>query len=242
MKNYFAFIALLLSTLLFSCKKEAEKPKVIYNDTTSETKQQLVVDTTLLKIADLPINMEGTNYLLFPVGVVKKSNSKSNFESSSYKEEDSFIVSNYGEYQITGRLDNIKFQEIGKDTIYSLTDKKVLIQTATYLKQLADKSKKQLLVYTLEDIDTNKDDTLDTDDILSLYISDISGKNFTKLTADFQELIDWNYVVANATIYFRTIEDTNKNGKFDKKDTLHYFRIHLLDKDIKIKPIEYKLD
>jgi hypothetical protein len=240
MKFFFALIAIIMMTLLFSCKKEVEKPKVIYNDSASEIKQKQVVDTTLLKIADLPINMEGTNYLLFPVGVVKKLNSKSAYESSSYKDEDSFMVSNYGEYQITGRLENIKFQEIGKDTIYSLTDKKVLIQTATYLKELADKTKKQLLVFTLEDIDTNKDDTLDTDDILSLYISDISGKNFTKLTADFQELIDWNFVVANATIYFRTIEDTNKNGKFDKKDTLHYYCINLLDKDPK--PIEYRLD
>jgi hypothetical protein len=28
-------------------------------------------------------------------------------------------------------------------------------------------------------------------------------------------------------LYFRTIEDTNKNGQFDKKDVVHYNYINL---------------
>jgi hypothetical protein len=43
------------------------------------------------------------------------------------------------------------------------------------------------------DVDTNRDGKLDTSDIKSLYLSDISGKNFTKISANFQEC-DWNLV------------------------------------------------
>ena len=128
---------------------------------------------------------------------------------------------------------NLKFQEIGKDTIYALSDANVLIETATYLKSTADRTKKQLMVYTVADMDTNKDSKLDNNDIKSLYVSEISGKNFTKISVDFQELIDWNVVDSRNRLYFRTVEDTNKNGAFDKEDRLHYFYLDLLSKELK---------
>ena len=235
MKNILKIFIFSLVFLFASCKEEAEKPKVIY-DNASKTKAQPKVDTTDIQVADLPIHMEGTNYLIFPIGNLKSTNR--GLRSSSYESQDSFIVSNYGEYEITGYLQNLKFQEIGKDTLNSLTDKPVLIQTATYLKSVSEKIKQQLLVYTLADMDTNKDNKLDTDDIKSLYISDISGNKFTKLSPDFQEVIDWNLIAVSNKLYFRTIEDANKNGEFGKKDVLHYYFVNLLGKDLKVQ--EYK--
>ena len=221
--------------LFVSCKKEeAEKPKVTY-ETTSKAKPEVVSDANQIEVADLPINMEGTNYLIHPIGVMS-GNGKG--IKSSYDSEQGFTVSNYGEYQITGYLKNLKFQEIGKDTIYALTDKQILIETATYLKTFADKSKQQLLVYSLADTDTNKDGKLDGNDIKSLYISTISGQKFTKLSANFQELIDWKIIESKNLLYFRTIEDTNKNGEFDAKDSLQYQFVNLLDKEWKV--ISYK--
>jgi hypothetical protein len=232
MKNILKFFILSIIFLFASCKEEVEKPKVIYENT---TKGQIKVDTTALKVADLPIHMEGTNYLIFPIGNL---NSSKGLKSSSYSSQEGFTVSNYGEYQITGYLQNLKFQEIGKDTLISLTDKPILIQTATYLKSVSEKTKQQLLVYTLADMDTNKDNKLDTDDIKSLYISAISGHQFTKLSPDFQELIDWSLISVSNRLYFRTIEDTSKNGEFEKEDALHYYFVNLLDKDLKAQ--EYK--
>jgi hypothetical protein len=226
MKNIFFF--LIVSLAFVSCKKEEqEKPKVIY-ETKSQAKPQ--IDTTKVVVADLPVHMEGTNVLIFPVGDLNF------FKKQGYSKSDkniSYTISNYGEYEITGYLDNLKFQEIGKGTIVSLTDKPVLIQSATYLKNHADKTKQQLLVYILQDLDTNKDNKLDVNDIKSLYISSIDGKNFTKLTSDFQELIDWKYIAVKNSLYFRTIEDTNKNGEFDKDDTTHYHLVDLLSKEWK---------
>ena len=237
MKNHLSYITLILVVLFISCKKEeAEKPKVTY-ETTSKGKPEVVADTNQIAVADLPINMEGTNILIHPIGVMS---GKGKGIKSSPEEEESFTVSNYGEYQITGYLKNLKFQEIGKDSIYALTDKQVLIETATYLKTFADKSKQQLLVYSLADMDTNKDGKLDSSDIKSLYISTISGQKFTKLSADFQELIDWKILESKNILYFRTIEDTNKNGEFDADDNLKYNSVNLLDKDWKVtsyKPI-----
>jgi len=220
----------LVFTLLFlvSCKNEEEKPKVIYE--TSKEKTTIKVDTTQIKVADLPIHLEGTNYLIFPVGNLK---SDGKGYKSSYDNE-GFTVSNYGEFQITGYLQNLKFQEVGNDSIYDLTEKQVFIQTATYLKTIADKSKKQLLLYSLADMDSNKDNKIDSSDIKSIYISDISGKNLTKLSADFQELIDWKVIEVKSRLYFRTIEDTNKNGEFDKEDKIHYNYVNLLDKEWKV--------
>lgn len=224
--------------LLVSCKNEVEKPKVTY-DASTGSKVIAKVDSTQVAIADLPIQMEGTNYLIHPVGDVRvyERGTKARYGSSSVNDI-SFTISNIGEYEITGYLQNLKFQKIDSDSIRPLTDKAVLIQTATYLKAIADKTHNHVMVYTMVDMDTNKDGKLDTSDIKALYLSDISGERFTKVSDDFQELIDWNIIESKNRLYFRTIEDTNKNGQFDKNDVLHYNYINLAVKDWKV--ISYK--
>jgi len=231
--SHFACIGISL-LLLASCKEESEKPKVIY-DASKNSRELIKVDSTQIKIADLPIQMEGTDYLIHPVGdlSVYEKRSKTKYGSSSVNDL-SFTISNASEYEITGYLQNMKFQKIDSDSIKALTDKPVLIQTATYLKTVADKTKNQILVYTMYDRDTNKDGKLDTSDIKALYLSKISGDKFTKGSPDFQELIDWNLIESQNCLYFRTVEDTNKNGKFDSKDVVHYNYINLEGKDWKV--------
>jgi len=231
--SHFACIGISL-LLLASCKEESEKPKVIY-DASKNSRELIKVDSTQIKIADLPIQMEGTDYLIHPVGdlSVYEKRSKTKYGSSSVNDL-SFTISNASEYEITGYLQNMKFQKVDSDSIKALTDKPVLIQTATYLKTVADKTKNQILVYTMYDRDTNKDGKLDTSDIKALYLSKISGDKFTKGSPDFQELIDWNLIESQNCLYFRTVEDTNKNGKFDSKDVVHYNYINLEGKDWKV--------
>lgn len=224
--------------LLVSCKEEVEKPKVIY-DAASKEKAVSKVDSTQIAIADLPIQMEGTDYLIHPVGDLRvyERGAKAKYGSSSVIDL-SFTISNLGDEEITGFLQNLKFQKIDSDSIHSLTDKPALILTATYLKAVADKTQKQILVYTMYDVDTNKDGKLDTSDIKSLYLSDISGTHFTKISANFEELIDWSLIESKNRLYFRTVEDTNKNGQFDKNDVLHYNYINLLDANWEVKSYE----
>lgn len=235
MKNFSKYSVLALIILLVGCKEETEKPKVIYENTSKE-RSEPKIDTSKILVADLPIQMEGTSVLLFPIGEFSVANGSSRVKYAG-SERESFVVSNSSEYEITGYLSNFKFQQIGSDSLTVLTDKPVLIERVTYLKTLADKTKKQFLVYVLEDMDSNKDGKLDSNDIKDLYISDINGSNFKKLSTDFQELIDWNIIDSQNRLYFRTIEDINKNGAFDKSDKVHYHYVDLLDKELKV--VEY---
>jgi hypothetical protein len=46
-----------------------------------------------------------------------------------------------------------------------------------------------------------------------------------------QELIDWKLIESKNRLYFRTIEDANKNGAFDKDDIVHYNYVDLAAKE-----------
>lgn len=213
--------------LMVSCQKEAEKPKVIY-DTTPKVAMEPRRDSSKVAIADLPIQMEGTDYLIHPVGDLRISDraQKSKFGSSAVNDV-SFTISNVAQNEITGFLQNLKFQKTNSDSLRPLSTEPIVIETATYLKSVSDRIQKQIMVYTMVDADTNKDGKLDTNDINTLYLSFISGKKFTKMSADLEELIDWELIESMNRLYFRTIEDTNKNGQFDPKDVVHYNYIDL---------------
>ncbi len=232
MKNFLKYSFVLLSSLFIACKEEPKKPKVTYN-TSAKPKTEQTTKATNIVVADLPIQLEGTSVLLFPVGEFSISDGRNKYDSS-YDGDQGFKISNYSENEITGFLSNIKFQEMGSDSLKVLSDKPVLIERVSYLKTIAEKTKNQILVYTLADMDTNNDEKLDSNDIKSLYLSEINGNKFTKVSAEFQELIDWNIIESKNRLYFRTIEDTNKNGEFDKNDILHYHFIDLNTKDWKV--------
>lgn len=228
MKTISKYIVLAVIALFVSCKEEEpKKPKVNY-DTKVTAEEPKTNEVNTILVSDLPVQMEGTSVLIHPIGEYSVgSNSKGGGK-------DSFRVSNYGEYEITGFLSNLKFQQIGSDSLKVLTDKPMMIERITYLKSFADKSKKQFLVYVLEDMDSNKDGKLDSNDIKNLYLSDVNGNNFVKLSADFQELIDWSMIEPQNRLYFRTIEDINKNGAFDKDDKVHYHFVDLVAKELKV--------
>ncbi|MES2544396.1 MAG: hypothetical protein V4548_05890 [Bacteroidota bacterium] len=232
MKNLSKYTALFLLALMVSCKDEAPKmPKVSYD--ASKEKVTTKVDSSQIEIADLPVQMRGTNYLIHPVGDLNVYEGRTKSSYGSTNSDRSFTISNTSEFEITGYLRNLKFQQVGSDSIKALTDKPILIQTATYIR-LYGKAKQQLMVYTMADSDTNKDGKIDTSDIKTLYISDVSGTRLTKFSTDFQELIDWNFIDSNNRLYFRTIEDTNKNGQFDKNDVVHYNFVDLANKEWKV--------
>lgn len=224
--------------LLVSCKEEVEKPKVIY-DATNKEKGVVKIDSTQISISDLPIQMEGTDYLIHPVGDLRvyERGTKARYGSSSVIDL-SFTISNYGENEITGYLQNLKFQKTDSDSIKALTDKPALIQTATYLRSVAERAKKQIMVYTMFDMDSNRDGKLDASDIKALYLSDISGERFTKISKNFHELIDWSLIESKNRLYFRTVEDTNKNGQFDKNDVVHYNYVNLSNGEWKVSSYE----
>lgn len=234
MNTFFRILIFINAFVLLSCKEEKkEQPKVIYEESVAKqvTSEIEKTEPSQIKIADLPIHIEGTNFLLHPVGDVRVYESNGKLYGSSRANSVSFSISNYNRFELTGYLENIKIQHKDSVNLRLLTDKKVQIQTVTYPQAFSEKTKKQLLIYTLVDKDTNRDGILDSNDIKSLYISEIDGNNFTKLSSDYHELIDWNIIEPQNRLYFRTIEDINKNGAFDKNDSLHYHFVNLLQKE-----------
>ncbi len=228
MKRYLS-IATVCLFVFCSCTKDTEKPKVIYETqkSKSETSYQKI-DSTQIKIADLPIKFNGTNYLLHPVGNVRVYNTgSSRYGSSKINSQVSYKISNYATPEITGFITNVMFQHKDSLSLKPLTENKMEILSITFLDELALKTNKQLLVYSLVDKDTNKDGKYDDNDIKTLYISTINGQKFTKLTKDLHELLDWQLI--DTKLYFRSIEDINKNGEFDSNDTVHYSFINLLN-------------
>jgi hypothetical protein len=82
-------------------------------------------------------------------------------------------------------LQNLKFQKKNRfDSIHTLTDKPAFFDSN--LPTVSDRIKRQIMVYTIYDVDTNRDGKLDTNDIKSLYLSDINGKNLPKYQQIFR--------------------------------------------------------
>ncbi|MFA7445110.1 MAG: hypothetical protein WCY89_04125 [Flavobacteriaceae bacterium] len=237
--GYIFLTGLLLS---IGCAKSEETPKVTYEEPQKEVKiPEVKIDSSQIKISDLPVYMEGTKYLIHAIGDVRLYGKSTSRYGSSKTNSVSYSLSNYNRFELTGYLNNLKFQHIDSVTTKTLTDKMVEIHTVTYLDEISKKISRGILVYTLVDSDTNRDRKIDANDIKTLYISEINGDNFTKLSADLEELIDWNTIEVQNRLYFRTIEDINKNGNFDKNDLVHYYYVDLKSPEwevIKYNPFE----
>jgi hypothetical protein len=226
-------LSLIVLVSIVSCKKDVATPKVSY-DENKNSQSTTPKDSSEFKVADLPILIEGTHYLILPIGDLRVYDIEGKAYGSSKANQISYAISNYNQNEITGYFDNLHFQHIDSTAIHPLTTKKVQIQTATFLNTMAAKTKKQIMVYTLVDADTNKDGEINQNDIRSLYLSTTSGKEFTKISTDFQEVIDWNIIEAQNRLYFRSIEDVNKNGAFDKNDKVHYHYVNLVANEWKV--------
>jgi hypothetical protein len=122
--------------------------------------------------------MEGTDYLIHPVDLsIRERGVKSRYGSSSVNDL-SFTISNYGEFEITGFfLQNLKFQI---PILFKTNNRKPFDSNSHLFKVGCKKTNNQIMVYTMVDMDTNKDGKLDTSDIKALYLSKISGENSLK--------------------------------------------------------------
>lgn len=222
---------LLLTSLILTIgctEKEESTPKVTYPTPKAKVETpEVKIDSTQIKVADLPIIMGNTKHLIFAIGDVRLYGNRSSKYGSSKTNSVSYSISNYNRLELTGYLSNLRFQHIDSTKCHTLTNKVIEIQTVTYLEEISKQINKNILVYTLADGDTNRDGKVDSNDIKSLYLSEINGDNFSKISTELEELLDWNTIEVQKRLYFRTIEDINKNGSFDKDDVIHYYYVDL---------------
>lgn len=233
MKAFKYALSVLVVTVVACKGNETTTPKVTYSpDKTSVEATTPTADTTQIEISDLPIELKGLGYVLHPIGNYRviEARTKNGYSSTYSQDRGSFTISNYRDFELTGFLTNIKVQRAENDTLVALFDKPVFIQSATFLTETGDKSN-PVGVFALSDLDTNKDGKLDGNDVKTLYLGTLDKSKMQKICSDFHEMIDWNYLPTLQRLYFRSIEDTNKNGAFDKDDSVHYYYVSLQHKD-----------
>ncbi|NRD20723.1 hypothetical protein HNV08_11745 [Winogradskyella eckloniae] len=231
MKSIILIFALALT--LSNC--DERRTNRINHDATIET--EVKKDSSQIEIADLPILIDSTDYLIHPIGHITEY--KSRFSSYSGKRGyNSFSVSNYNDFSIQGEFSNLKFQHINSEKLTALTDKIVEITSVRFLETIREQTGFQYLIYTIRDTDTNKDSKINSEDIEALYISTIDGKNLKKLTPDLAKIAYWKVIPKLNRLYFKSISDTNKNGEFDKHDHVNYQYINLKSNNLNV--IDYK--
>lgn len=234
------FFAIILS----SCGDK--QPKIDYtnqNQSDSLTMDSIVADTTKILIAELPVYFDSTEYLVHPIGFISinERESKRILKMGSYSDMDysnsEFSIESYREDYFSGNITNLVFENIRTKNQTLLTDKALNINYVQYLRDLSKKIKRHYILYSVIDMDVNHDGNLDSQDINAMYISDLDGTNFTKITENFHEYNGGKMIIQDLKYYFRTIEDYNKDGVFNKVDKYHYYYIDFSNDSYKV--VEY---
>lgn len=238
---YIKLSALSLLFLLVACNSK-EKPSIDSNATqelAELTMDSVLADTSKILVANLPFHFDSTQVLLHTIGFVEiKDRSSKSFDiniiskSDSYSDYDKdgyYFLSGKQNYSVSGNITNLFIEDLETNTSRMLTEKALNICHIQYLKEIAKKINKHYLLYTVYDKDYNNDKALNSLDIPALYISDLTGKNFTKLTQDYHKYDSGIFIPLNSKYYFRTVEDVNKDGYFDKKDKYHYYFVDLIN-------------
>ncbi len=204
----------------------------------------IMTDSSFMKMINMPIHFDSLDYIIYPLSIFKNNDRKSSKRSYDYEKWD--YNSNYDNYnyetydEYSGGFYNLVFQNSKTGEIKYLTDKRIRGSSFRYLREIYHKTGKKYLLLELKDADTNKDGLIDYKDITSLYICDISGNNFTKLSPENENLVNWKIDNQIGKIYFQTQKDINKDGFFDTADsTLLYFID--VTKNMKITKINFKL-
>jgi hypothetical protein len=211
--------------MLVSCVQN--KPKIDYNKTidTNSLFKLDKQDTSKILVSELPIKIDSTDILLFAICLVdlQERGRNSSILPDSYSSTD--IASSYFDRDnLIGTFINIVFQD-EKGNERKLTDKKIKIKSVNFLRDIYNKTKVGYLLYSLMDGDSNGDGVINNSDIEALYISRIDGSSFKKITKELHEFYDWRLIKGENRIYFRTLEDKNKDGELTNKDKFHYYYI-----------------
>lgn len=230
-------IAFGTALIFVSCGQN--KPKIAYNGTidTTSVVDDRISDTTKLLVSELPVRFDSTDIILFAIGLVdlQERGGYSKISSGSYSASD-IAASYFNEDYLIGNFINIVFKE-SNGPERKLTDSKIRIRSANFLRSIFKATRTGYLLYTVYDRDSNGDKELDPSDLEALYISKIDGTDFRKLTRELHEFYDWNIIKGDNRIYYRTLEDQNKDGNLNNKDKFHYYYIDFTDDSYSV--VEY---
>jgi hypothetical protein len=226
MKHFAYCIAILI---LSAACNERQKPTFDYNQTqdiadSTRVDNDNVNDTTKVLVAELPVKFDSTDVLIFPIGLIQMQERGAISKISSFSYNSTNASSGYyaNTDDLQGNLINLIFRnQRGEER--KLTHRQIKIRSIRFLRELSKKNK--YLLYFISDQETNGDKELDQSDIESIYISRIDGTEFKKISQRRHEFYDYTIIKNESKIYFRTLEDKNKDGEFNSQDKFHYYTI-----------------
>lgn len=176
------------------------------------------------------------NMVIFPVGSSYKSVTQDNgrskkenrlrfeinsIETGNYdrlaKEE--YINYNENEFDIR----NILFYDLPTGQSYPLLSDTVHI--LSFALHLEFESK--LIFYRIVKTDLNKDSIFNSSDPVTLFTSDLNGKNLVQVTPDNEQFIDYFYYPNTQTILVKTIIDADSTRSFTSTDETNFREVKL---------------
>ncbi len=237
MKIYIFLLTFIL--VMFSCEGNKRQEPVDYTDDNTSTLsiENILTDTSKVLMAESPVYFDSTRIIIHPIGFVSLDEPKrSRFSKSSYDGYEAPMANNSKDF-IRGNITYLLFEDVDNGVTHPLTKEVLNISSVEYMRDLARKKDKHYLLYILQDKDTNKDGVIDSRDITSLYISNLDGTGFLKISKNFFQYRGGEWVSWCSRYYFQTIEDADRNGEFDKRDTYHYYYIDFSSDSYKV--VEY---
>jgi hypothetical protein len=200
-------IALLNILIASGCTEES---KTISTDETNNTptKGQPKVQY------DSPIIVNKTDVLLYPLKL------NENDDHDSYKRE---VNVNHW---------NLIFYKIISGKSELLTKEKIIINSfnighsenaPNHQATLSD----QFIYYNITDSDYDGDKKLTVKDPSKLYLSNLEGKSFTRISPNNYNLASWKIDDKHDLILMDLIKDSNGDKEFNNKDEVEYFTYNL---------------
>jgi len=94
-------------------------------------------------------------------------------------------------------------------------------------KKEAGKPSTRFWLYRIIENDTNKDNKLNSQDAIIVYISDSSGKNLQQITPNNAQLISRTIVQSVGAIFLKNIEDSDNDKKITERDKINFIKVNL---------------
>lgn len=226
-------LALAIATFS-SCSENKEKINYeTYVDTVA-TVNDVIQDSTKILVSELPVKFDSIDILIYAVGLVdlQERGDYSKFGSGSFSSS-SIASSYFNDDDLIGNYINLIF-EAPDGTRKPLANIKMKITSAHFLRGIYKNTKQGYILYTIYDRDTNGDGEFNRDDLEALYISNVNGTQLTKISKELHEFYDYRTFKGDNTVYFRTLEDINKDGKLNNRDLFHYYKMDLSSPEFKV--------
>lgn len=221
---------ILFFIFLIACGDSPRSPEVVYPENSVDSTD---TSTTILEpigknlFMGFPFAFDSTSLYIHTVKNTYDLNGNDNYKLRSGSDSYDYGYDNNPRYrgtdEISGWFYNFLFQEAISETLRPITNKDFRFSRMEIIRDTINKQAIHTLLLNVYDKDSNRDKFLNRNDLLSYYVADVTGKDLRKISPKGHLPQRYSYDKRLKRLYFSTIEDTNKNGKFENNDPRHQY-------------------